>query len=195
MADLGCQVVGSRIVYNSRADSFRPRENSMKIDKNSFVTIDYLINLGEEETYPPNGKPEEISFCMGWGAMPPGLEEALIGMEESEGKIVHLSAEQAYGEFDDELLMEVPRSDFAPEVEVKPGLVFETENEDGQAVFFIIQEVRPETVLIDFNHPLAGKDLEISFTIRQVREATPEDLKEHQACTCSECQEGGSRQH
>ncbi len=55
----------------------------MKIDKNSFVTIDYLINLGEDETYPPDGKPEEISFCMGGGAMPPGLEEALIGMEET----------------------------------------------------------------------------------------------------------------
>jgi FKBP-type peptidyl-prolyl cis-trans isomerase SlyD len=167
----------------------------MKIDKNSFVTIEYLINLNDKETYPPNGKPEEISFCMGWGAMPPGLEEALIGMEESEGKIVHLSAEQAYGKFDDELLMEVPRSDFDPKMELKPGLVFETENEDGQPVFFIVQKVQPETVLIDFNHPLAGKDLEVSFTIRRVREATPDDLKEHQACTCSECQEGGSHQH
>jgi FKBP-type peptidyl-prolyl cis-trans isomerase SlyD len=167
----------------------------MKIDKDSFVTIDYLINLGEAQTYPPDGKPEEISFCMGLGAMPPGLEEALMGLEANDQRVVNLSAEQAYGEFDDELVMEVPRSDFAPEVEVKPGLVFETENEDGNPVFFIIQEVRPETVLIDFNHPLAGKNLEVSFTIRQVREATPEDLKEYQACTCSECQEGGSHQH
>jgi len=167
----------------------------MKIDKNSFVSIDYLINLTNNETYPPDGKPEEISFCMGWGAMPPGLEEALLGLEENDHKVVTLSAEQAYGAFDDELLMEVPRSDFAPEVELRPGLVFETENEDGQPVYFIVQEVRPETVLIDFNHPLAGKDLEVAFTIRQVREATPEDLKEHQACTCAECQEGGSHQH
>jgi len=167
----------------------------MKIDTKSFVTIDYLITLGEAETYPPDGKPEEISFCMGWGAMPPGLEEALLGMEENDHKIINLTAEQAYGEFDDELLMEVPRSDFAPEVELRPGLVFETESEDGQAVYFIVQEVRPETVLIDFNHPLAGKDLEVTFTIRQVREATPEDLKEDQACTCPEDHEGGSHQH
>jgi FKBP-type peptidyl-prolyl cis-trans isomerase SlyD len=167
----------------------------MKVDQNSFVTIDYLIKLSGDETYPPDGKPEEISFCMGGGAMPPGLEEALLGLEVDDHKVVTLSAEQAYGEFDDELLMEVPRSDFAPEVELRPGLVFETENEDGQAVFFIVQEVQPETVLIDFNHPLAGKDLEVAFTIRQVRETTPEDLKEDQACTCPECQEGGSHQH
>jgi FKBP-type peptidyl-prolyl cis-trans isomerase SlyD len=167
----------------------------MKIDKNSFVSIDYLITLGEAETYPPDGKPEEISFCMGWGAMPPGLEEALLGMKENDHKIINLSAEQAYGELDEELVMEVPLSDFGPETELRPGLVFETENEDGQAIYFIVQEVRPETVLIDFNHPLAGKNLEVSFTIRQVREATPEELKEQNTCTCPECQEGGSHQH
>jgi len=167
----------------------------MKIDKNSFVTIDYLINLGADETYPPDGQPEEISFCMGWGAMPPGLEKALVGMAENDHKTVNLPAAEAYGEFDQELVMEVARADFAPELELRPGLVFETENEDGQPVYFIVQEVRPETVLIDFNHPLAGKDLEVSFTIRQVRHATPEDLKEHHACTCAECQEGGSHQH
>ena len=166
----------------------------MKINKNSFVTIDYLINLGEAETYPPDGKPEEISFCMGGGAMPPGLEEALIGMKINETKVINLSADQAYGELDEELLMEVPRSDFGPEVELRPGLVFETENEDGETVYFIVEEVRDDSVLIDFNHPLAGKDLEVTFTIRLVREATPEDLKEHQ-CSCAECQEGGSHQH
>ena len=167
----------------------------MKIDKNSFVTIDYLIKLGEDETYPPSGQPEEISFCLGWGAMPPGLEDAMLGMEPSEGKVVLLSAEEAYGELDEELIMEVPREEFAPEVELQPGLVFETENEEEQIVYFIVQEVHPDKVVIDFNHPLAGKELEVSFTVRQVREATPEDLQQHQGCTCSECGEGGPHQH
>jgi FKBP-type peptidyl-prolyl cis-trans isomerase SlyD len=170
----------------------------MKIDKSSFVTIDYLIHMGEQETYPPNGQPEEISFCLGWGAMPPGLEEAMVGLAAGDQKAVHLSAEQAYGEFDQELVMEVPRSDFAPDLELKPGLVFETENEDGHTVYFIVQEVKDEAVVIDFNHPLAGKELEVTFTVRQVREATPEDLEEHQGhegCSCSHCGEGGSQPH
>jgi FKBP-type peptidyl-prolyl cis-trans isomerase SlyD len=167
----------------------------MKIDKNSFVTIDYLIRMGERETYPPNGKPEEISFCMGWGAMPPGLEEAMMGMETSDHKVVRLSPQEAYGDLDRELIMEVPRSDFAADIELKTGLVFETENEEGHPVYFIVQEVHPDHVVIDFNHPLAGKELEVSFTVRQVREATQEDLKEHHACTCSQCAEGGPQQH
>jgi FKBP-type peptidyl-prolyl cis-trans isomerase SlyD len=167
----------------------------MKIDKNSFVTIDYLIRLGERETYPPSGKPEEISFCMGWGSMPPGLEEAMMGMGESEHKVVHLRPQEAYGELDQELIMEVPRSDFSPDLEIRSGLVFETENEEGHPVYFIVKEVQPDKVIIDFNHPLAGKELEVSFTVRQVREATPEDLKEGQTCTCSQCAEGGPQQH
>jgi len=167
----------------------------MKIEKNSFVSIDYLIHLGENETYPPNGQPEEISFCLGWGAMPPGLEEAMLGLEPGDQKVVHLAAEQAYGEFDPELLMEVPRADFAPDVELNPGLVFETENDEGHTVYFIVQEVKDDQVSIDFNHPLAGKEMEIHFTVRQVREATQEDLEAHQGCNCSECGEGGAHSH
>ena len=170
----------------------------MKIDKSSFVTIDYLIRMGEQETYPPSGQPEEISFCMGWGAMPPGLEEAMVGMEQGDQKVVHLSAEQAYGEFDQELVMEVPHGDFPPDLELKPGLVFETENDEGQAVYFIVQEVKDDVVIIDFNHPLAGKDLEVTVSVRQVRESTPEDLEgleAHEGCSCSHCGEGGSHSH
>jgi FKBP-type peptidyl-prolyl cis-trans isomerase SlyD len=164
----------------------------MKIDKNSFVTIDYLIRIGDQDYYPPNGQSEEISFCMGWGAMPPGLEEALLGLGQNDQKVVRLTPEEAYGETDQELVMEVSRADFAPEVEIKPGQVFETEDEEGHPVYFVVQEVRPETAIIDFNHPLAGKELEVSFTVRQVREATPEELQQHHSCT--EC-EGGSHQH
>ncbi len=165
----------------------------MQIDKNSCVSIEYLIRLGEKEYYPPNGQPEEISFCMGWGVMPPGLEEALLGMKVDEQKMVRLTAAQAYGEIDQELIMEVPRSDFDPKLELKPGLVFETQDVEGHPAYFIVNEVRPEEVVIDFNHPLAGKHLEVSFTVRQVREATPEDLQEMQ--TCPECGEGSPHQH
>lgn len=160
----------------------------MEIEKTSFVTIDYLIRMGEKDYYPPSGRPEEISFCMGWGVMPPGLEDALLGLEENAQKMVRLSAAEAYGETDQELVMEVPLSDFAPDVELNPGQVFETEDEEGHQVYFVVQEVRPETAVIDFNHPLAGKELEVTFTVRQVREATPEDLQQQHSCF--ECEEG-----
>lgn len=165
----------------------------MKINENSFVTIDYLVRMGERETYPPGGQAEEVSFCMGQEAMPPGLEEAIMGLKVNDHKVLRLSPTKAYGEIDPELIMEVPRADFGPEAELRPGLAFETETEEGQPAYFIVQEVRPETVVIDFNHPLAGKELEVSFTVRGVREVTPEDLQQLQPC-CS-CEEEGSHRH
>jgi FKBP-type peptidyl-prolyl cis-trans isomerase SlyD len=165
----------------------------MKIDKNSYVSIDYLIHLGDNETYPPSGQPEEISFCLGWGVMPAKLEEAMLGLEEKDHKHLHLTPVQAYGEVDLDLIMDVPRSDFAPDLELRPGLVFETEGEEGQPVYFIVKEVHPDSVVIDFNHPLAGRELEVSFTVRQVREATPEDLKEYHSCFA--CADGGPHTH
>jgi FKBP-type peptidyl-prolyl cis-trans isomerase SlyD len=161
----------------------------MKIEQNSYVTIDYLIRLGEGETFPPDGHPEEISFCMGWQTMPQGLENALLGLAVNDHRVVRLDAAQAYGEVDQELIMEVARSDFAPEVELRPGLVFETENEEGHAVHFLVREVRGDTVLVDFNHPLAGQELEVEFTVKGVREATPEELH------APTCQCGGEHHH
>jgi FKBP-type peptidyl-prolyl cis-trans isomerase SlyD len=167
----------------------------MKIDKTSYVSIDYLIKLGDQQTYPPSGEPEEISFCLGWGAMPPGLEDAMLGLSVGDQKVVHLSPEEAYGEFDQEMVMEVPRADFAPDLDLQPGQVFETENDEGHTVYFIIQEIKDDTVVIDFNHPLAGKELEDNFTVRLVRESTPEDLEGQESCTCTQCGEGSPHTH
>jgi FKBP-type peptidyl-prolyl cis-trans isomerase SlyD len=167
----------------------------MKVAANSVVSVDYLIRLSDGESYPKDGKAEEISFILGTGVMPPGLEEALVGLEAGDQKVVKLSPDQAYGEFDDSMVMEVDRKDFEHSLELEPGMVFETVDEENQPVFFIVSELKGERVVIDFNHPLAGKELEFSITIKNVREATPEDLAQQQACGCSSCGCGGEHNH
>jgi FKBP-type peptidyl-prolyl cis-trans isomerase 2 len=162
----------------------------MKVTPTSFVTIDYLIHSGENEYYPSSGQPEELSFCLGWGLMPGPLEEAMVGMTLGEHKTVNLSSEQAFGEVDPNLILEVPRQDFDPEVNPEPGDVFQTTDEEGHPVYFVVKSLGPETVEIDFNHPLAGKEVEFVITLKEVREATPEDVK---GSSCSEC--GGSHPH
>jgi FKBP-type peptidyl-prolyl cis-trans isomerase SlyD len=163
----------------------------MKIEKDSFVTIEYLIHLAGKEAYPSGGQPDQISFCMGQGIMPSGLEEALMGLTVNDQQVVRLTPEQGYGALDPELVMEVPRADFPPEAEVRPGMIFETENEEGHPIYFLVREVGFDAVTIDFNHPLAGKDLEVAFTVRQVRAATPEDLTPRCSCGC----QGEPHQH
>jgi len=164
----------------------------MKISPTSFVTIDFLIRLGENQWLPENGQPERLSFCLGQGVLPPDLEEAMIGLTVNDSKVVTLTAAQAYGEIEPELFQEVPRSDFDPTEDLEPGMVFETKDHEGHPLYFIIREVKEDTVVIDFNHPLAGKDLEVTFNIREVREATPADLAQY---LCPACQEGKPHQH
>lgn len=161
----------------------------MKVTPTSFVTIDYLIR-SEGEYFPKTGEPEELSFCLGCGLMPGPLEEALVDMTLNEKKIVRLSPDEAFGEVDETLIQEVPRQNFDPEVNPEPGDVFETTDEEGHQVYFVVKSLEPETVVIDFNHPLAGKEVEFAITLKAVREATPEDMK---VCSCPEC--GGSHPH
>ncbi len=159
------------------------------ITQDSYVTVDYLIRLENGEQFPASGSPERLSFCMGHGVMPPDLETALLGLKVGDHTTVYLTQEQAYGAVDEDLVIEIPKAEFAPEVELIPGAVFETEDEEGHPVYFIITRVTGDTVVADFNHPLAGQALEVSVTVREVRPATPEDLE---ACTCEACgHEGG----
>jgi len=170
------------------------QEQNMKVTPTSFVSIDYLIRTGDHEHYPRSGKPEELSFCLGHGLMPAHLEEALVGMAPEELKTVRLTPEQAFGEVDGKLVLEVPRTDFAPEVNPEPGDVFETTDEGGHPVYFVVKQVQPDLVTIDFNHPLAGKEVEFVITLKGVREATPEDMQPA-ACSCSHCGGGEPHEH
>jgi FKBP-type peptidyl-prolyl cis-trans isomerase 2 len=153
----------------------------VKVNENSFVTIDYLIRLKGGQTFPQDGVPESIAFCLGHGVMPPALEQAMAGMAVNEHKNVQLTPEEAYGEVDENLITEVDRSDFEGETDLRPGLVFETVDEENHPVYFVVIEVKADTVIIDFNHPLAGKAVEIDFTVKEVRPATPADLE---GCAC-----------
>jgi len=162
----------------------------MKVTPSSFVTIDYLIRTAESETFPDSGTPEELSFCLGCGLMPPDLEQALLGMSVHEHKVVTLSPEQAFGPVDDKLIQQVPLADFGQDRPPEPGDIFETVDEEGHTVYFVVRQVEADLATIDFNHPLAGKDVEFAITLKGVREASPEDIK---GCTCGAC--GGDHPH
>jgi FKBP-type peptidyl-prolyl cis-trans isomerase 2 len=140
--------------------------------------------------FPSSGEPEELSFCLGWGHLPSTLEEAMVGMEPNEQKTVRLTPEQAFGEIDQDLIQEVPRGEFDPNISPEPGDVFETTDDQGHPIYFVVKDLRPDSVIIDFNHPLAGKEVEFAITLKAVREATPDDLK---GCTCPSC--AGSDRH
>jgi FKBP-type peptidyl-prolyl cis-trans isomerase SlyD len=90
---------------------------------------------------------------------------------------VVVSPEDAYGPPDPQGLQEVPRSTFPPDVPLTAGMELVAHGPEGEPVPFVVREVKLETVLVDLNHPLAGKTLHFDVMVREVREATPEELE------------------
>jgi len=164
----------------------------VKITPTSFVTIEFLIRLEGQQLVPVSGQPQRLSFCLGQGVLPPDLEETMLGLSINDSRVVRLTAAQAFGEIHPELIQNVPLSDFEPAEELETGMVFEDEDDEGHTFSFVIKEVKDDIVVIDFNHPLAGRDLEVAFTVREVREATQADLEQY---ICPTCQQGKPHQH
>ncbi len=147
----------------------------MKISNGNVVGIDYSLHLGDGEVVDASAPGEPLTYLQGEGQIVPGLESALEGLDVGDRKQVVVAPAEGYGEHDARGIQEVPKGAFPPDFDPNPGMELTAEGPQGEPVPFVIREVRPETVLIDLNHPLAGKTLHFDVTVREVRAATEEE--------------------
>jgi len=112
---------------------------------------------------------------MGKGQIIPGLEKALCGMNKDDSSDILVPAAEAYGEYNEEAIQTLPIEQFEG-VELKEGLTLYGQGEDGQTVQVTVKSFTDKDVTIDFNHPLAGKDLMFSVKVLSEREATEDEI-------------------
>ncbi len=148
----------------------------MKVAPKTVVTLEYKITLTTGELVDSSEVSGPFSYVHGIGAIIPGLEKGIEGMDVGEEKEIEIPAAEAYGERNEDLVTSVSKSQFPADTELAPGMEFYTYNEKGEAIPFVIREINGDTVVIDFNHPLAGKDLIAWVKIVDVREASPEEI-------------------
>lgn len=148
----------------------------MKIANGSVVGIDYSLHLGDGRVVDASEPGDPLTYLHGEGQIVPGLESALEGLAVGDSKQVVVAPAEGYGEHDPRGLQVVPRGALPPGFEPQVGMALTAEGEDGEPVPFSIREVRLDDVVIDLNHPLAGKTLHFDVTVREVRAATPEEL-------------------
>ncbi|SEU09953.1 FKBP-type peptidyl-prolyl cis-trans isomerase [Stigmatella erecta] len=148
----------------------------MKVGKDRIVALEYKLHLGDGEVIDESEPGQPLSYLHGGGQIVPGLEGALEGMGVGEAKKVVVSPAEGYGEHESAGLQEVPRSMFPPDAELRPGVRLAAQTDGGEVIPIGIREVKGETVLVDLNHPLAGKTLHFDVTVRDVRAATEEEL-------------------
>lgn len=149
----------------------------MQIAKDSVVSIEYRLHLGDGKIIDESEPGDPLVYLHGYEEIVPGLEKALEGKKAGESLKVEVAPQDGYGEYDPDQVEEVPREDFPPDMELEAGGIVSATDEDGDDVEFLVKEVRPKTVVIDFNDPMAGKTLHFEVTVREVRAATKEELE------------------
>ncbi len=147
-----------------------------QVAKDVVVSIEYTLKV-EGEVVDYSDRDEPLEYIQGHDQIIPGLESALAGMAVGESKEVNVSAADAYGEMDNEAMVQVDRSDFPEEVPMEIGTQVQVRNMDGHVLDARIAAIEGDQVTLDFNHPLAGKDLLFNVTIVALRNATEEEIE------------------
>lgn len=140
------------------------------------VSLNYILTVDGEVVDSTEGI-EPITFLQGYENIIPGLERELYGLKVGDTKSVHVYAKDAYGEIDPEAVVEVPRKDMPKDIPLKAGTELQVSNEDGELLDAVIVSISKESVRLDFNHPLAGKELNFNVTVVDLRDAEPEELE------------------
>ena len=146
----------------------------MSIEKNQIVSIEYEVRDGDT-VVDSNIGGTPLVFMFGKGQIIPGLENGIKNMAIGEKGDVHVTAEDAYGVYNEEAVEELPREQFAG-IELEMGMSLYGQGEDGSTVQVIVKEIGEDTVVIDFNHPLAGKALMFTVAINNIRDASAEEV-------------------
>lgn len=148
----------------------------MALMTNKVITINYTLKDTEGNLLDSTDNGGPFSFITGNMQVLPGLEEALVSMIIGSKKNIKLAAADAYGEYDENAIQKVNRSLFPEEAELETGMTYFAHSPEGQHIQFVITKIENEDITVNFNHPLAGKNLEFDVELLDVRDATPEEI-------------------
>ena len=146
---------------------------SEKVSNGKVVAFSYELKNNKGETLEKSDQP--LEYLHGNNNIIPGLEKEMEGLAVGDQKDVTVKPSDGYGEYDKELRFEVPRKNFPAEIEIQAGMEFQTETENGPMIV-TITEVKPDIIVVDGNHPLAGQQLHFDVTIQSIREATEQEM-------------------
>jgi len=139
------------------------------------VSLEYKLTVGGEVVDEAD-QGDPLEYLQGHNNIIPGLEKELYGMGIGDKKAVTVAARDAYGEKDPEAFIEVPRSEFPPEIPLDPGITLQVRDDQGRLMDARIEKVSGDSVTLNFNHPLAGVDLHFEVVIADLRQATEQEL-------------------
>lgn len=129
------------------------------------VQVHYTGRLEDGTIFDSSAQREPLAFQLGAGQIIPGFEKAVEGLEPGQKTTTLIPAAEAYGPHSEDAMVKVPRSEMPPEIKPEVGQQLQMQQDNGQPITVRIVEVDESTVMLDANHPLAGKNLEFEIEL------------------------------
>jgi FKBP-type peptidyl-prolyl cis-trans isomerase 2 len=144
--------------------------NMIQVKENNTVKVNYTGKLADGQVFDSSEGREPLEFTLGQGQLIPGFEKGVIDMKLNEKKTITIAKEEAYGDVNEQLIQEVEKAhlpqDMAPEV----GMGLVSKDPDGNEINLLVVEVKEESIVVDGNHPLAGKELTFDLEVIEIKE-------------------------
>lgn len=137
----------------------------MAAEAGNKVKVHYTGTFDDGEVFDTSKEAEPLEFEIGAGQVIPGFDQAVSGMEVGEVKKVRIPEADAYGAYNPEMVFTTDHSQFDENVTPQVGQQFQAETPDGQPLFLVVKEVSEEGIVMDANHPMAGKDLNFELEL------------------------------
>ena len=139
-----------------------------QVKENNTVKVHYTGKLTDGQVFDSSEGKEPLEFTLGQGRLIPGFEKGLIDMKLNEKKTINIAVEDAYGAPREDLIIEVSKSELPQEMAPEVGMGLVSRTPEGQEMNLLVVEVKDETVILDGNHPLAGRDLVFDLEVVEI---------------------------
>ncbi len=131
----------------------------MAVQKGDTVKIHYHGRLSDGTVFDSSNGRAPLEFTVGSGSVIPGFDSGVQGMQIGDKKTIEIPFPEAYGPVDPSMVLEFPKSQLPEDLQPEVGMELAMNDESGQQLPVVIEEVKPESIILNANHPLAGKDL------------------------------------
>jgi len=132
------------------------------------VKVHYIGTFADGTVFDTSEGKDPLTFTIGAGDVIPGFDSAVVGMAKGDNKEIQVSMDEAYGPHHDELVLTIEREHLPMETDPMEGMMLQAHLRDGQTVMVQITDVTDDSVTLDANHPLAGRDLKFQITLMEI---------------------------
>jgi len=165
---LGILVALSFLSAASEGAEKEKKDEATVASEGKTVKLEYTLTVDGKEADSSKGR-GPMEFKTGSGQVLPGFEKAVMGMKVGEKKSFKLAPGDAYGPVEPQGIQNVPKNQLPPEITPKAGMILTAQGKDGQSMPVKIVEVKDDVIVMDFNHPLAGKTLNFDVEIIEIK--------------------------